>query len=234
MPTHHSAPHAKRHCKNFLGIFFFHSLIHSLHFCRGFQFWRQGYWADHLRGKPYHISALYVVDLQVFRQQAIGDRLRGVYDSLAKDPNSLANLDQVPLTRPSFILWSVSRICQIMPSMWSLSIPYLRNGSGVRHGALRSQRRRFSSPSSCDIHSLFQAKTIDLCNNPLHKEPKLDMARRWAPLVPSAFDPCLFPALQSYQRNSFQRVLGGARWGNQGSDREGQHQQPPWLSNQQS
>ena len=23
-----------------------------------------------------------------------------------------------------------------------------------------------------------QAKTIDLCNNPLHKEPKLDMARR--------------------------------------------------------
>jgi UDP-glucose:glycoprotein glucosyltransferase len=62
---------------------------------RGFQFWRQGYWADHLRGKPYHISALYVVDLQVFRQQAIGDRLRGVYDSLAKDPNSLSNLDQV-------------------------------------------------------------------------------------------------------------------------------------------
>ena len=36
-----------------------------------------------------------MVDLQVFRQQAIGDRLRGVYDSLAKDPNSLANLDQV-------------------------------------------------------------------------------------------------------------------------------------------
>jgi hypothetical protein len=25
---------------------------------------------------------------------------------------------------------------------------------------------------------LTQAKTIDLCNNPLHKEPKLDMARR--------------------------------------------------------
>jgi UDP-glucose:glycoprotein glucosyltransferase len=23
-----------------------------------------------------------------------------------------------------------------------------------------------------------QAKTIDLCNNPLHKEPKLEMARR--------------------------------------------------------
>ena len=26
----------------------------------GFQFWRSGYWKEHLRGKPYHISALYV------------------------------------------------------------------------------------------------------------------------------------------------------------------------------
>eukprot|EP00605_Chrysophyceae_sp_TOSAG23-4_P000369 GSChrysophyteH1.ASY1.ANO1.417.1 assembled CDS len=33
----------------------------------GFQFWRQGYWADHLQGRPYHISALYVVDLANFR-----------------------------------------------------------------------------------------------------------------------------------------------------------------------
>ena len=35
----------------------------------GFQFWRQGYWAEHLRGRPYHISALYVVDLVQFRRQ---------------------------------------------------------------------------------------------------------------------------------------------------------------------
>ena len=60
----------------------------------GFQFWRQGYWADHLQGRPYHISALYVVDLQMFRRNAVGDRLRAVYDGLARDPNSLANLDQ--------------------------------------------------------------------------------------------------------------------------------------------
>jgi UDP-glucose:glycoprotein glucosyltransferase len=33
----------------------------------GFQFWRHGYWKDHLQGRPYHISALYVVDLQTFR-----------------------------------------------------------------------------------------------------------------------------------------------------------------------
>jgi len=60
----------------------------------GFQFWRQGYWADHLRGKPYHISALYVVDLDVFRRFAVGDTLRATYDMLARDPNSLSNLDQ--------------------------------------------------------------------------------------------------------------------------------------------
>lgn len=33
----------------------------------GFRFWKQGFWKDHLRGKPYHISALYVVDLARFR-----------------------------------------------------------------------------------------------------------------------------------------------------------------------
>ena len=38
----------------------------------GYQFWRSGYWKDHLRGKPYHISALYVVDLEVFRRRGVG------------------------------------------------------------------------------------------------------------------------------------------------------------------
>jgi Glucosyltransferase 24 len=33
----------------------------------GFRFWRTGFWKDHLRGKPYHISALYVIDLVRFR-----------------------------------------------------------------------------------------------------------------------------------------------------------------------
>ena len=46
------------------------------------------------QGKPYHISALYLVDLKRFRSLAAGDQLRIVYDSLSKDPNSLANLDQ--------------------------------------------------------------------------------------------------------------------------------------------
>lgn len=28
---------------------------------KGFRFWSHGYWKSHLNGKPYHISALYVV-----------------------------------------------------------------------------------------------------------------------------------------------------------------------------
>lgn len=45
----------------------------------------------------YHFScsALYVVDLKKFRKIAAGDRLRGQYQALSQDPNSLSNLDQV-------------------------------------------------------------------------------------------------------------------------------------------
>ncbi len=42
-----------------------------------FRFWKTGYWQEHLRGLPYHISALYVVDLQRFRAMAAGDHLLG-------------------------------------------------------------------------------------------------------------------------------------------------------------
>jgi hypothetical protein len=34
---------------------------------------------SHLRGKPYHISALYVVDLEKFRKDRVGDTLRSQY-----------------------------------------------------------------------------------------------------------------------------------------------------------
>lgn len=60
----------------------------------GFRFWKQGYWRNHLQGRKYHISALYVVDLKRFRRIAAGDRLRGQYQALSQDPNSLSNLDQ--------------------------------------------------------------------------------------------------------------------------------------------
>jgi len=61
----------------------------------GFRFWKQGYWRNHLQGRTYHISALYVVDLKRFRRIADEDRLRGQYQALSQDPNSLSNLDQV-------------------------------------------------------------------------------------------------------------------------------------------
>ena len=44
---------------------------------------------------PHSASALYVVDLKKFRKIAAGDRLRGQYQALSQDPNSLSNLDQV-------------------------------------------------------------------------------------------------------------------------------------------
>ncbi len=119
---------------------------------KSFMFWRGGYWADHLRGKPYHISALYVIDLVKFRQVAAGDRLRQQYQMLSADPNSLANLDQD------------------LPNNMQHELPI------------------FSLPQDwlwcetwCTDASLTTAKTVDLCNNPLTKEPKLDRARRILP-----------------------------------------------------
>jgi UDP-glucose:glycoprotein glucosyltransferase len=66
----------------------------------GYQFWRGGFWKSHLQSLPYHISALFVVDLDLFRQASVGDSLRSTYQTLSADPNSLSNLDQV---RPLFM-----------------------------------------------------------------------------------------------------------------------------------
>lgn len=114
----------------------------------GYQFWRQGYWADHLRGKSYHISALYVVDLLAFRRQAVGDTLRSIYDNLSRDPNSLSNLDQ---DLPNYAQAQVP--IHSLPQEW------------------------LWCESWCSDDSKASAKTIDLCNNPRYKEPKLDMAK---------------------------------------------------------
>uniref|UniRef100_A0A7S3PP55 Glucosyltransferase 24 catalytic domain-containing protein n=1 Tax=Aplanochytrium stocchinoi TaxID=215587 RepID=A0A7S3PP55_9STRA len=115
----------------------------------GFQFWRSGYWHDHLQGRPYHISALFVVDLIAFRRMAVGDKLRAVYDSLSRDPNSLANLDQ---DLPNYAQHGIPIFSLPQEWLWC--------------------------ESWCSDASKKYSKTIDLCNNPLHKEPKLDMAKR--------------------------------------------------------
>ncbi|WEW60518.1 killer toxin resistant protein [Emydomyces testavorans] len=118
----------------------------------GFRFWKQGYWKKFLRGLPYHISALYVVDLNRFRQLAAGDRLRGQYQTLSADPNSLSNLDQ---DLPNHMQHSIP--IKSLPQEWLWCETW------------------------CSDEALKTARTIDLCNNPMTKEPKLDRARRQVP-----------------------------------------------------
>ncbi|KAG7031020.1 UDP-glucose:glycoprotein glucosyltransferase, partial [Cucurbita argyrosperma subsp. argyrosperma] len=103
----------------------------------GYRFWRQGFWKEHLRGRPYHISALYVVDLKKFRETAAGDNLRDL-------PNYAQH------TVPIFSL----------PQEWLWCESWCGNATKSR------------------------AKTIDLCNNPMTKEPKLEGARRIVPEWP--------------------------------------------------
>ena len=118
----------------------------------GFRFWKQGYWQKFLKDLPYHISALYVVDLNRFRELAAGDRLRGQYQQLSADPNSLSNLDQ---DLPNHMQHMIP--IKSLPQDWLWCETW------------------------CSDEALEQAKTIDLCNNPLTKEPKLDRARRQVP-----------------------------------------------------
>lgn len=118
----------------------------------GFRFWKQGYWENFLRGRPYHISALYVVDLRRFRALAAGDRLRQQYHSLSADPNSLSNLDQ---DLPNNMQFQIP--IHSLPQEWLWCETW------------------------CSDESFKSARTIDLCNNPQTKEPKLDRARRQVP-----------------------------------------------------
>nr|CAD7441964.1 unnamed protein product [Timema bartmani] len=115
----------------------------------GFRFWKTGYWRNHLQGRRYHISALYVVDLRRFRRIAAGDRLRGQYQALSQDPNSLSNLDQ---DLPNNMIHQVA--IKSLPQEWLWCETW------------------------CDNDSKRLAKTIDLCNNPLTKEAKLTAAMR--------------------------------------------------------
>ncbi|NWX88404.1 UGGG2 glucosyltransferase, partial [Nothoprocta ornata] len=118
----------------------------------GYRFWKSGYWASHLGKRKYHISALYVVDLKKFRKIAAGDRLRGQYQALSQDPNSLSNLDQ---DLPNNMIHQVA--IKSLPQEWLWCETW------------------------CDDESKKKAKTIDLCNNPQTKEPKLQAAARIVP-----------------------------------------------------
>lgn len=80
---------------------------------------------------------------------AAGDQLRIMYDNLSKDPNSLANLDQ---DLPNYAQSAVP--IHSLPQEW------------------------LWCESWCGNATKAAAKTIDLCNNPMTKEPKLEGARR--------------------------------------------------------
>ncbi|MCO5608373.1 hypothetical protein L7F22_062582 [Adiantum nelumboides] len=119
-----------------------------------FRFWEQpgGYWQKFLNGKPYPISALFVIDLNRFRLQAAGDKLRGHYQALSQDPGSLSNLDQ-----------------DLVASMIHV----------VNIHSLAKEWLWCETWCSWDWYD--RAKSIDLCSNPKTKEPKLDRAKRQIP-----------------------------------------------------
>ncbi|XP_045583681.2 UDP-glucose:glycoprotein glucosyltransferase 1 isoform X2 [Procambarus clarkii] len=137
----------------------------------GFRFWKQGYWRNHLAGRKYHISALFVVDLKRFRRIAAGDRLRGQYQGLSQDPNSLSNLDQ---DLPNNMVHQV-RI-KSLPQDW------------------------LWCESWCDDESKKTAKIIDLCNNPMTKEAKLDAAQRIIPEW-TTYDNEIKAVMQGFKQN---------------------------------
>jgi len=118
----------------------------------GLRFWEQGFWKKHLAGMHYHISALFVVNLELFRAQAAGDHLREVYQALTEDPTSLANLDQ---DLPNYVQRELNIFP--LPAEWLWCETWCSDATKAR------------------------AKTIDMCQNPLRKEGKLQQARRIAP-----------------------------------------------------
>lgn len=117
----------------------------------GYRFWKAdgGFWAKHLEGRAYHISALYVVDLKRFRRMAAGDKLRNLYNKLAADGKSLSNLDQ-----------DLPNYAQYLVPIFSLPQDWLY------------------CETWCGPDALATAKAIDLCNNPATRESKFDGARR--------------------------------------------------------
>ena len=88
----------------------------------GFRFWESGFWSSTLGEQPYHISALFVADLEAFRSlreqtgqpEGVGDIYRRTYQALTADPNSLSNLDQV------------STSSSLAVSVWACQLPARR------------------------------------------------------------------------------------------------------------
>ncbi|KAJ3446673.1 glycoprotein glucosyltransferase [Anaeramoeba flamelloides] len=115
----------------------------------GYRFWKTGYWEEHLQGKPYFMSALYVLDLKKFRERKVGEQYRKNYEYLSHDPNSLANLDQ---DLPNYLQHQIPIFALPRDWLWC--------------------------EAWCSDETMETAKTIDICNNPDTKESKLEIAKR--------------------------------------------------------
>ncbi|KAJ3376427.1 UDP-glucose:glycoprotein glucosyltransferase 2, partial [Lobulomyces angularis] len=87
-----------------------------------------------------------------FRALAAGDRIRQQYQMLSADAGSLANLDQ---DLPNNMIHQLPIFSLPQDWLWC--------------------------ETWCSDESLKTAKTIDLCNNPQTKEPKLERAKRILP-----------------------------------------------------
>ena len=124
----------------------------------GFRFWRQGFWKDHLRGKPYHISALYVVDLARFRLVCCppyDTDGNGIWGS----PGSHAPRRANPLP-PSVAAKSACSVCRLTrrrhrqpaaAASWVLPMPALIRTQTLAAFSLASSScvTLMSSPKSC-------------------------------------------------------------------------------------
>lgn len=134
-------------------VYGFTPMCESREEMEGFRFWKQGYWKKVLGDTfRYHISALFVVDLKELRRTQVGNKLRSHYQKLSSDPNSLANLDQ-----------DLPNNLQKQIPIHSLDQDWLW------------------CETWCSDDGLKRARTIDLCNNPLTKEPKINRAKRQIP-----------------------------------------------------
>lgn len=120
-----------------------------------FRFWedKNSYWGKLLNGRPYFISALFVVDMIEWYRDMAGEILRSQYSALSRNPSSLNQLDQ---DLPN-MLQDILPIREL-PSNW------------------------LWCESWCTDASKDNASSIDLCGNPLRNgESKLDEGARIIP-----------------------------------------------------
>jgi hypothetical protein len=104
------------------------------HEMEGFRFWKTGYWKDALRGRPYHISALYVVDLKRFRQLATGVSCLQIF-CLAKLIRRIDYEVNIMLFLPIPTPLPIStKIYLIQCKIKSQSSPWIKIGYGAKLG----------------------------------------------------------------------------------------------------